>query len=83
METAVIDIYRRMVLTHGCSADAILENPRFREEYLQNMRQAVGNLPEQQLLHGLTTMRKRGKLPRSRDLIDLSTSLHFTSGPTT
>ena len=58
----------RMVLSHGCSADSILETPELREEYLANMRQAVGDLPEQKLLHVLTSMRKRSKLPRSRDL---------------
>ena len=73
MEAVVIDVYRRMVLSHGCSADSILETPELREEYLANLRQVVGDLPEQQLLHALTTMRKRSKLPRSRDLLDSST----------
>ncbi len=73
MEPVVIDVFRRMVLSHGCSADAILETPALREEYLANMRQAVGNLPEQTLLHALTTTRKRSKLPRSRDLLQSTT----------
>jgi hypothetical protein len=69
MEATVIDVYRRMVLSHGCSADSILETPELREEYLAGMRQTLGNLPEQKLLHALTTMRKRSKLPRTRDLL--------------
>ena len=80
METAVIDVYRRMVLTHGRSAtaDSILETPELRVEYLANMRQVVGNLPEQTLLHVLTTMRKRSKLPRTRDLLQSATAQHST-----
>lgn len=73
METTVIEVYRRMVLSHRCSADSILETPELRKEYLVNMRQALGNLPEQKLLHALTTMRKRSKLPRTRDLLNSAT----------
>ena len=72
MEAVVIDVYRRMVLSHRCSSDSILETPELREEYLANTRQVLGDLPEQKLLHVLTTMRKRSKLPRSRDLLDHS-----------
>jgi hypothetical protein len=74
MEPVVIDVYRRMALSHGCSADSILETPELREEYLANMRQLVGNLPEQKLLHALTTLRKRSKLPRVRDLLKSTTT---------
>jgi hypothetical protein len=68
MESFVVDVYRHMVLSHGCSADAILETPELREEFLTEMRQRVGDLPEQRLLHALTSARKRSKLPRSRDI---------------
>jgi hypothetical protein len=64
----VIEVSRQTVLSRGCSVDAILETPELREEYLAHLRQRVGNLPEQTLLHALTTMRKWSKLPRSRDL---------------
>jgi hypothetical protein len=69
VEPFVIDVYSRMVQMHGCSADAILETPEHRGGFLDNMRQIVGNLPERTLLHALTALRKRRKLPRSRDLI--------------
>lgn len=68
MESIIVEVYSRMVQSHGCSADSILETPELRAEYLAMMRQRVGNLPEQTLLHALTSMRKRSKLPRSRDL---------------
>ena len=70
----VIAVYSRMVRTHGCSVDSILESPELRDEYLGAMRQLVGNLPEQKLLHELTTLRKRSKLPRSRDLFKFTTT---------
>ena len=68
MESIVLEVYRRLVLSHGCSVDSILETPELREEFLANMRQLLGEVPEQKLLHALTSMRKRSKLPRSRDL---------------
>jgi hypothetical protein len=68
MDAVVIDVYSRMVRAHGCSADSILESPELREEYLVTMRQRAGTLPEQTLLHALTALRRRSKLPRSRDL---------------
>jgi hypothetical protein len=74
MEATVINVYRSRVLSHRCSADSILETPELREEYLANMRQALGDLPEQKLLHALTTMRKRSKLPRTRDLLNSPTT---------
>jgi len=74
MDAIVIDVYSRMVRLHGCSVDSILESPEFREEYLTMMRQQTGNLPEQMLLHALMAMRKRSKLPRSRDLLRASHS---------
>src|SRR4051794_5017694 len=69
MDTVVVDVYSRMVRAHGCSADSILESPELRQEYLATMRQRVGDLPEQKLLHALTALRKRSKLPCFRDLV--------------
>jgi hypothetical protein len=69
MDAVVIDVYSRMVLSHHCSADLILETPELRQEYLANMRQQLGDVSEQKLLHALMTMRKRSKLPRSRDIL--------------
>jgi hypothetical protein len=71
MEPIVIEVYTRMVRLHGISVDPILESPEFRSEYLSMMREHVGNLPEQTLLHALTTMRKQSKLPRSRDILQV------------
>jgi len=73
--STIIDVYTLLAREHGCSVDAILESPELREEYLATMRQRVGNLPEQMLLHALTAMRKRSKLPRSRDLCKPSARL--------
>jgi hypothetical protein len=72
MEAAVVDVYRSMVLSHGCSVDSILETPELRAEYLAHMRERVGDLPEQKLLHALTTLRKRSKLPRFQDICKAS-----------
>lgn len=67
MQAVVIDVFTHMAKTHRCSADAILVSPDLREEYLQQMRERVGNLPEQSLLNALIKARKGSKLPRSRD----------------
>jgi hypothetical protein len=67
MHDTIIQIYAGMVRRHGCSVDTILETPEFREEYLIESRRVLGHLPERTLLHHLTNLRKRGKLPRSRE----------------
>ena len=74
MDAVVIDVYTRMVLSHHCSADLILETPELRQEYLANMRQQLGDVSEQKLLHALMTMRKQSKLPRSRDILQATHS---------
>lgn len=66
-DKAIVDVFRRMAFTHGCSTDDILETPELREQYLAEMRHIVGSLPERELLHRLVYLRKRSKLPRSRD----------------
>lgn len=68
-DDAIIDVFRRMAVTHRCSADDILETPELRELYLVETRRVLGNLPERELLHKLVALRKRSKLPRSRELI--------------
>lgn len=70
MEPVLIAAYTRLARSHGCSVDAILESPELRSEFLTEVRRSLGDLPEQQLLHGLTTLRKRSRLPRSRDLLN-------------
>ena len=69
MQQVIIDVYRRLVQSHHCSVDDILESPELREQYLAETRQSLGNLPERELLHGLVYLRKRSKLPRSRELV--------------
>ncbi len=68
METIVIDVYSRLVHLHSCSVDDVLETPELRNAYLAETRLLLGNLPERELLHKLTNLRKRKKLPRSRDI---------------
>jgi hypothetical protein len=68
MDTTIITVFSQMSRTKGCSADDILETPELRVEYLQETRQLLGDLPEQQLLHRLTNLRKAGRLPKSREL---------------
>lgn len=74
MDTTIITVFTRMALSHGCSADDILETPELREEFLTETRRVLGHLPEQQLLHRLTTLRKARRLPKSRDLRAESTN---------
>ncbi len=69
MDEVVIDVYRRMVHDHRCSAEDILETPDLRERYLAEVRWVLGNLPERELLHKLSNLRKRSRLPRSRELV--------------
>ena len=67
MDEAILDVYRLLVQAHGCSVDRILENPEYREAYLSQTRRVLGYLPEEQLLHRLTFLRKARRLPPSRD----------------
>jgi hypothetical protein len=63
-----IDVFRDFAHAHACSVDAILITPELREQYLAKARSILGALPERELLHRLVSLRKRSKLPRSRDL---------------
>lgn len=67
-DEAITQVYSNLLQKHGCSVDAILEAPELREEFLREARRSVGNLPERDLLHKLVSLRKRSKLPRSRQL---------------
>lgn len=69
MDDAIITVYEK--LAHGCraTADKILEDPDLRTPFLADVRQTMGHLPEREILHRLTHLRKAGKLTRSRDLI--------------
>jgi hypothetical protein len=69
MDQVIIDVFSRLAKIHRCSVDAILESPELRAQYLAETRHILGVLPERELLHGLVSLRKRSKLPRSRDLL--------------
>ncbi len=69
MDPVLIDVYRHMVAQFGCSAEDILHDPELRETFLTRCRQALVNEPsERELLSRLSNLRKRSKLPRSRDI---------------
>jgi hypothetical protein len=67
-DQVVIDVFRDFAQANACSVDAILTTPELREAYLAKARSVLGTLPERELLHKLVSLRKRSKLPRSRDL---------------
>jgi len=67
-DQAVIEIFRHFAHAHRCSVDAILTTPELRQEYLAEARGVLGAHSEHDLLHKLVTLRKRSKLPRSREL---------------
>ena len=70
MDDILVDVYRRMVGRFRCSAEDILEDPELRSAFLTESRQLLsGDLPERQLLHRLSCLRKQRRLPRSRDII--------------
>ncbi len=63
----LVAVFSRMVKDHGCSVDDVLETPELREAFLADVRCDLGPLPERELLHRLVYLRKRSKLPRSRE----------------
>lgn len=70
MDDTLISVYRQMILRYSASADDILECPILREVFLTEVRRLLdGDLPERQLLHRLSYLRKQSKLPRTRDVI--------------
>jgi hypothetical protein len=73
MDPVIIDVYRELVIQYHCSGDDILENPELRLEFLTKCRSTLGHLPEQQLLHRLTYLRKSRRLSKSRDLMQITT----------
>lgn len=82
MDSDIIATYGQMLRVYGCSVDDILESPDLRIEYLELVRRSVGSLPEQQLLHRLTTLRKQSKLPRRCDRSQHSLFSNDTHAPT-
>lgn len=60
------EVYRRLRQVKGATVDDILETPELRQEFLNDSRRVLGNLPERGLLHRLVYLRKRKRLPASR-----------------
>ena len=71
MEPVLLSAYRAVAVRHRCGVDRILVSPRIRGEFLDCCRQSLGDDPgEESLLGLLVNLRKRCKLPRSRELFD-------------
>jgi hypothetical protein len=68
MDDVLIAAYRGLVARFRASAEDIIEGPELRLLFLTEVRHALGDLPERQLLHRLTYLRKQRRLPRSRDI---------------
>jgi hypothetical protein len=68
MDTVIINVFSQMAKVCRCSSEDVLESPELREQYLAETRRSLGDLPERDLLHRLSVLRKQRKLPRSRDL---------------
>ncbi len=68
-DETILAAYRNMVLTNGCSADDILVTPILRENFVQQVISRRKGLTEKFVLQRLIYLRKKGRLPRSRELI--------------
>ena len=70
MDQAIISIYSNLVVQHHSSAEDIVEDPTLRGLFLAGVRQSLGeSVPERDLLHRLSSLRKQRRLPRSRDIL--------------
>ena len=70
MDTVLVDAYCSMVKRHHCTTDDILCDPERRTEFLSECWRILGeDKKENDLLRRLSNLRKRSKLPRSRDVL--------------
>jgi len=70
MDPVLIAVYRSMVTRFGCSAEDILHDPQLRTIFLSESRRSLGgDRLERELLCRLSNLRKRSRLPRSRDVL--------------
>jgi hypothetical protein len=69
MEPVLIAMYSEMLKAHPnkCSVDRILEDPEMRGEYLARVRAGAGDKSEYDILHTLSNLRKKSKLPTRAD----------------
>ena len=65
----ILSAYRSLVLANGCSADDILVTPKLRCDFVQEVLSQCIGLTEKFILQRLIYLRKKGRLPRSRQLI--------------
>lgn len=68
MEPVLVEAYRQMLTTRGCSVDRIIEYPELRAEFLSLVRGEIGDRPEGDVFHELNNLRKKRKLPRREDV---------------
>lgn len=66
MDLVIVDVFARMLSESRCTSDDVLETPELRQAFLSNVRHALGPVPERDLLHRLTYLRKKKMLPRLR-----------------
>jgi hypothetical protein len=69
MEPILIATYSAMLKAHPdeCSVDRILEDPVYRTEFLDSVRAGAAERGEYEMLHALSNLRKKSKLPRRAD----------------
>lgn len=75
MDPVLIDCYTQMLRTYHCSVDDILEDPTHRTEFLALVRASNIDVPERDILHGLTNLRKKSKLPKLKDCLTATTQI--------
>ena len=75
MDAIIVEVFTRMATVRHCSTEDILEQPELRQEFLADTRCSLGCLPERDLLHRLSVLRKQRKLPRLRDLCPRTASV--------
>jgi hypothetical protein len=69
MDPVIIDCYKQMLNAHHCTVDDILEDPDLRNEFLSAVRASLTDgtaHTEREILHGLTNLRKRSRLPTGK-----------------
>jgi len=70
MEPVLISVYTDMARRLHCTTDDIVCDPRYRDEFLSLCRKSLGSdRAEPDLLKGLSNLRKRSKLPRTRHAV--------------
>lgn len=65
-DNVLVEVYGQLLQTRGCSVDKLLCDPEDRAEFLTQVRERLGDIPETDLLQRIVNLRKRSKLPRSR-----------------